>query len=379
MAGDSVTVLLGGSPYTGWLKVEVTQTFDQASGEGRLTISEQPGNPLPADVGDTAVIIMAGQPVLTGHVHAVHARHDFKNHEIELTLRDKTQDLIDSTIGPGHEYKPPIKLKDVATKTLNKMGLSSIKVIDNANPDEYRKGGEMPVGAIDTLGHSWLDSWAKKRQVVLTTDGKGNLVIDRNQKRRLGGFLYKSFEDDARNNILKAEYQNSDFGRHNKHSCAGQKSQNDPDWESHGKDYEPGQADPLSRNVREAKDTSVRPERKLHYRGGIGIEGKSPEDAAKWRANLARARKYNFNATVQGFTCQGGQLWWPGYVIPVFDAHFLISDELFIKEVRFQKDWSGGATTEVHCTFGDAYSDKAEAGKSRTGKAGMGTKSTGSF
>lgn len=381
MAGDSVIVMLNGAPYTGWLNVEVTQTFDKASGEGKLVISEQPGNPLPADVGDPAAIILAGHPVLTGHVHEVDGRQDEKHHTITLTLRDKTQDLIDSTIGPKVEFKPPTTLKKVAEGTLQKMGLSSISVIDKANPDEYRKGGEMPVGAIDKLGFTWLDEWAKKRQVVLTTDGKGNLVIDKNRGEMIGGYLYRSMEDDPRNNILRSHYKNSDFGRHNLHSCAGQKSNNDPDWESHGKDYAPGQADPMSKNVREAKDTSVRPERKLHYRGGIGIEGDSPERAAKWRANLAHARKYTFNAEVAGFTTTptGGELWWPGKKVPVFDAHWLISDVLFIKEVRFKKEWKKGTLTEIHCTFGDAYSEKAEAKKTRSGKSGIGKKSSGRF
>lgn len=378
MARNTI-VMLGGRPYEGWKQVEVTQSFDQATGNGKLVISEQPGNPLPADVGDTCQIIMGGRPVLTGHVHEVNADHDDRNHEINLTLRDKTQDLVESTIGPGVEFKAPTTLKKVAEGTLKKMGLSSIQVIDKANPEQYRKGGEMPVGAIDDFGHNWLDKWAKKRQVVLTTDGKGNLVIDRNQKRKLGGFLMKSFEDSSLNNIKRASYKNSDFGRHNDISCAGQKSQNDPDWEDHDKGYEPGQSDPISRNVRKAIDSSVRPERKLHYRGGVGIEGKSPEDAAKWRANLARARKYTFNATVAGFTCQSGELWWPGFVIPVRDDHFLISDMLFIKEVKFTEDWDGGAVTEISCTFGDAYSDKAEAGKSRTGKGGLGAKPSGSY
>ncbi len=379
MAGDSVVVMLAGRPFAGWLRVEITQTFDKASGEGTLEISEQPGNPMPADVGDTVVIILAGRPVLTGHVHAVDATHDFKTHTIRMTLRDKTQDLVDSTIGPKVEFRPETTLKKVAEGTLKKMGLSSIKVIDKANPDPYRKGGEMPVGAIDMLGHDWLDAWAKRRQVVLTTDGKGNLVIDRNTKRRLGGFLMKTFEDSPNNNIKKAAYQNSDFGRHNEHNCAGQKSTTDPDWENHDKGYAPARAEPISNNVRKALDSSVRKERKLHFRGVAGIEGKTPEDAAKWRANLARARKYTFNATVAGFTCQSGELWWPGYVIPVRDDHFQISDELFIKEVKFTKDWDGGAETEIHCTFGDAYSDKSEAGKSRTGKGGLGAKPSGSY
>lgn len=380
MAGDSVIVILDGVPFGGWKKVQITQSFDKATGEGSLTISPQPGNPLPADVGSTCQIILAGRPVLTGYVRSVQGTHGWGDHDIELTLRDKTSDMVESTVGPGLEFKPPVKLKQVAEKTLSHMGLSDIKVIDNVNPEQYRKGGEVPVAALDELGHSWLDRWAKQRQTVLNTDGKGNLVIDRNQKKRGSGGLYKLFEDSPINNVLKATYANSDHGRHNEVNCNAQKSTNDVDhWESRPKGDEPAQAEPLSTKKGTGRDSSVRPQLKLHYRGRNGIEGKTPQEAAKWRANLARARNYTYEAEVQGFEMSPGQLWWPGYIIPVRDDHFLISDELFIKEVVFEKDWSGGAKTSIHCTAKDAFSQTDEAPKSRTSKAGLGAKPSGSY
>lgn len=377
--GDDVVVILDGVPFQGWKRVHISQSFDKATGEGSLTISPQPGNPLPADVGSTCQIILAGRPVITGSVHEVSGSHGWEDHDIELSIRDKTQDLIDSTVGPGLEFKPPVKLKQVADKTLSHMGLSGIKVIDNVGPPPYRQGGELPIATLTEYGHDWLDKWAKKRQVVLNTDGKGNLVIDRNQKKRGAGGLFKLFEDSPINNVKKASYKNSDKGRHNETNCAGQKSTNDPYWETRPKGDEPAQANPLSENVGKAKDSSVRPERKIHYRARHGVEGKTPKDAARWRANLARARNYTYEATVSGFEMAPGELWWPGVIIPVRDDHFLISDEMFVKEVTFEKTWDGGAVTTVHCTAQDAFSESDEAPKSRTGKPGLGAKKSGSF
>lgn len=380
MAGDSVIVMLDGVPFTGWKKVTVSQAFDKATGECSLTISPLPGNPLPADVGSTAQVILAGRPVITGHVHEVTGSHGWGEHDIELSIRDKTQDMIDSTVGPGVEFKPPIQLKQVLDGTLKKMGLSGIKVIDKANPEPYRKGGEVPVAAIDDTGFGYADQWAKKRQVVLNTDGEGNLVIDRNRKQRGPGALIKMFEDSPLNNVKKATYKNSDSGRHNKTDCHAQKSTNDLDyWESRPKGDEPAQSNPLSTKTGTATDSGIRPERKLHYRARQGIEGKTPEQAAKWRTNLARARNYTYEAEVSGFEMAPGQLWWPGFIVPVRDDHFLISDEMFIKEVTFTKDWDGGAVTQISLTAKDAYSEIDEAPKSRTGKAGLGTKPSGSF
>ncbi len=375
MAGESVIVMLGGAPFAGWKSVDITQSFDKASGDCTLVISEQPGVPMPAKLGDEAVVLLVGQPVITGYVHKISAKHDFGAHDITLTIRDKTQDFIDSTVGPGVEFKPPVKLKRVLEGTLGKMGLSDISVIDRVSPDEYRVGGEVPVAAIDDTGFGWADKWTRKRQVVLNTDGKGNLAIDRNQKRRGPGALIKMFEDSPLNNVLSAQYESGDFSRHNETNVAAQKSTNDVDhWESRPKSDAPAQANPLANKRGTAIDAGVRAARKLHIRARRGIEGKTPEDAAKWRSNLAHARNYTYSAKVQGFEMSPGTLWWPGYIIPVRDAHFEISDEMFIKEVKFHKDFDGGSITDISLTTKDAFSEtEGGTGGGRSSKAGLGT------
>lgn len=382
MAGnDDVVVLINGAPYTGWLSIDVTQTYDKATGDGKLRFSPQPGRPMPIHVGDKAVILCAGQPVMTGHVHEIESPHDEDTHELNATIRDKTQDAIDSTIGPGNEFKPPVKLKSVMDKTLKKMGLGSIQVVDEANPEEFGPT-EVPVGAVDDHGFDFFDKWTSKRQVVLGTDGKGNFVIRRNDGKKRGpGMLYKSADrDDPMNNVKKAKYKNSDFGRHNQVNVATQKSHNDMDyWESKGKDFAPGQADPLAKKWHSAKDTAVRSERKLHARGHEGHDGKSGKKNAKWRSNLARARGFEYTATVQGFEMSPGELWWPGWIIPVFDEHYDISDEMLVANVKFHKDWKGGSVTEVSVTFNDAFSESDEASPSRTAKRGIGGASSGDF
>lgn len=378
-AADDVIVLFNGAPYAGWLEVNIEQSFDKATGQGTVKISEQPGNPFPVKIGATAQILLAGTPVITGHVHEVNGEHDDNSHTIQLTIRDKTQDAIDSTVGPGIEYKPPIALKDVMQKTLGKMGLGGIKVIDKVNPDKFGNA-EVPVAEIDDTGFGFFDRWATKRNVVLNTDGKGNLVIDRNQKRLGPGMLYKSFEDSALNNVKKSSYKNSDFGRSNKSMAATQKSPNDMKWwESRPKGDQPAQANPLSTKWGSATDSEVRPERKKHFRGSKGLEGGSPKKTAKWRSNVARGRGFQYVAVVQGFEMSPGQIWWPGFVIPVRDDQFEVSDELLIVNVRFSKKWGEGATTQVTCTHSDAYTEDEGGSKSRTAKRGSGTPDVGTY
>lgn len=380
MARDDVHVTHNGAPYAGWKKVDIKQDFDKAVGECTLTISRQPGRPLPMRLGDDVVVLVAGQPVITGYVKEIDGSHAWSDHEIHVKICDQTRFFVDSTIGPGLSLEPPVKLKTVLDKTLKQMGLSKIKVIDRVSPEEYGHA-EVPVGAVDVTGFNWADMWSRKRQVVLNTDGKGNLVIDRNKMKRGPGRLHKGPEDDPENNVKKSTYRITDDGRHSKTACASQKSTNDSWWESQAKSIASGQADPLSTKWGQASDSAVRPERRLHYRAKRGLEGQSPKKAAKWRSNLAKARGFQYTALVQGFDQAPGTLWWPGFIIPVYDYEWDISDELFIAGVRFQKEWEGGAETEVSCTYKDAYSESEEGAKggSRTSSGGLGNSEVGAY
>ncbi len=371
----SVIVVLNGIPFEGWKAIQVTQSFDQATGEGTVRLSPQPGNPLPVRLGDTCVILCAGEPVMTGHVHRVWGEHDTPSHEIQAQIRDKTQDAIDSTIGPDVDIDPPVTLPDVMRRTLGKMGLGHIGVIDRVGTLEPYKQGEKVSGAIDDRGHSFMEQWARKRECCLTTDGKGNYVIAQNKGERLGGaYIHFGLPDDPLNNCTKSQFGIEDFQRHNAVATAGQKSPNDKNfWESREKSEPLGQAAPMSSRYGVAHDRSVRPERRRHQRGGRSHQGGSPRESSKWRSNTMRAKSNEYVATVAGFRAPGGALWWPGFVVPVYDYWWNLATDLFLKEVAFSKDWSKGAVTQLKFTLEDGYRPQAgrSGGYDRTGGSGL--------
>lgn len=379
---DDVVILFDGQPYEGWLSFQAEQGFDKSSGHAQVTVTAKPGQPFPIKVGTKCSILLgtALQPVITGYVKSVNGDDDLGKHQFQLEIMCKTRDSNESTIGPGNTFKPPVKLKEVIQKTLKNQGISDIDVIDEANPEPYQ-ASEVPVGAIDQTGASWYDSWAKKRGVVLGTDGKGNYKIQKNKKKRGVGMLFRSFEDNPRNNILKAKYKNTDADRYNKTSVASQHSQNDMDyWEGRDKGDAKAQPDRHANRYGVATDTGVRPERQLHLRGRKGLAGKTPKGTAKWRSNLARARGFQYTATVQGFEQAPGVLWWPGIVIPVHDTHYDLSDTLLVVDVKWTKTLDGGAKTEVTCTYDDAFTDsEAGPGKSKTSSRGTGGAETGDY
>lgn len=380
---STVIVVANGKPLGGWLEVQIDQAHDKVAGQASVKMSEQPGVPMPIKLGDKVQVLIDGRSVIKGHVHEFIGTMDYNSHDMTVTIRDQTQDVIDSTVGPNLKLKSPISLKQIAERTLGTMGLGHIKVIDKVGPDIFQQGEQISA-SIDDRGFRFLDQWAQKRQVLLNTDGEGNIVIDRNLKERapVGAVLISRYQDTSLNNVKKSQFRNSDLDRHNSIAVNGQKSTNDKDhWEAKSKDEATAQADPLQKNWGVAHDTSIRPERKLHGRGAKGLSQSTPHKAAKWRSSAARAHGYQYVATVDGFYGSTGWLWWHGFMVPVLDEHWDIEAELMISDVRFIKTWTGGEITEITLTLPDAYTTEEEGSPSdfRTGRFGAGSAAPGSY
>jgi len=376
-----VTVVGLGGPLQGWEEVHVHRCFDKVSGQAQVKMSELPGRPLPLKLGDATAVLIDGRPVITGFVNEVHGTLSERSHEIVVTVRDKTQDFVDSTVGPKLKLKSPITPQQIVQRTLGVMGLP-IGVMSKAPAEPFQQGEQISA-AIDERGFAFCDKWCQKRQLLMTGDGAGNIVLTRNIGLSLGGMLWSNFEDDPKNNVKSSSYRVSDLGRHNTHAVNGQKSSTDQSWwESKEKGEPTAQANPLQKNWGLGLDLAVRAARKLHYRGAQGLAGSSPQKAAQWAASVAKGRGFHYAATVQGFY-GGGGLWWPGYLVPVFDAHWEIAATLFIKEVKFSKTWQGGETTEVTCTYPDAFTTHAGAGLAaagaRTSNLGLGNTGPNEF
>lgn len=376
-----VIVTCNGTPFAGWKSVTVEQSFDKAAGQCQIKFSELPPKPMPMKMGDKVQVLIDGRSVIKGHIHDFNGSLDFQSHDLNAVIRDQTQDFIDSTVGPKLRLKPPITLPDMARRTLGEMGLGHIGVIDNVGEEPFKEGEQISA-AIDDRGFAFIDKWAQKRQCLMNTDGNGNLCFDRNQKKRGPGRLVSMFEDSPYNNVQKSQFRNTDTDRHHATSVNGQKSTNDKDWfESKNKGFDPAQSNPLQKNWGTAYDTGVRPERRLHARGAKGLSGQSPKKAAKWRSSVARARGFQYTATVAGFYGAPGWLWWPGFIIPVIDPHWEIETELLIADVRFHKDWEGGEYTDVSCTVQDGFTTDSQgsAAEARTAKLGIGTQPPGAY
>jgi prophage tail gpP-like protein len=368
MANEDIIITVNGMGFSGWLEYTSQHAYDKAVGTLDLKISPQPGVPMPINLGDQIQAIVGGRPVLTGHVHDVTGDDDWGHDFRIIHARDKTQDFVDSTVGPQKMPAPPVTLQQVLQKTVSGMGLD-FSVIDNVNPEPFQNG-EVPSASIDETGHAFGDRMARQRQVLLNTDGLGNLVIDRNMGLMGLGALFRGPPDTPGNNILKAKYHNTDLNRHNLHAVTSQHSTNDQQyWEGQPKNMAEAQSQPLSKQYDTCNDDTVRPQRRKHHRAKHSLQRGKTKGAAAWHSNVSKGRGFEYTATVQGFGGIPGEIWWPGQVIPVFDYKYNISAMLLIVNVRFRRNWSGGTTTAISLTYSDAFSDQCGSTSTAQGRS----------
>lgn len=364
---NDIQILVNGVGLIGFLEYTSRHSFDKVSGTLDLKISPQPGSTMPIKLGDAIVAIVSGKPVLTGYVHEVDGDDDWSHDYRVIHARDKTQDFHDSTVGPQKPNRPPVTLQEVLQKTVKGMGLD-FQVIDKVSPDKFEKG-EVPSAEIDEFGHAFGDRLARQRQVLLNTDGRGNLVIDRNKGQAGPGMLFRGPPDHPLNNIKSAKYRNTDLNRHNQHAVNAQHSPNDKQhWESKPKGYKPAQAGPSSKEWGICNDDGVRPQRRRHHRAHQSLQRGKTKGAASWRSNTTKARGFQYVATVAGYEAAPGTPWWPGFVIPVYDYKYEISAELLIVDVEFHKNWGGGSTTKLTLTYKDGFSDKCGVTSAKDGR-----------
>lgn len=373
-----IEITINGGALNQWLEYSSSHDFDQATGTLDLKVSPQSdGTQMPVHVGDAISVSIGGRPVLTGNVREVDGDDEWQHDYRIVHARDSTADAVECTVGPQKAPDPPVGIADVMRQTLSGMNLSKIGVIDNVSPDQFQDG-EVASAAIDEMGHTFFDRMARQRQCLLNTDGNGNYVIARNNGQSGSGALYRFAPGDPQsslNNILKAKYRNTDFGRHNTTAVSAQHTPSDKNyWESQPKDVEEAQSGPTSKEMGVVNDSDVRQERTLHVRSQHALKRDKVKGAAAWRSNVAKARGFQYICTVAGFTqdsnpaTDAGETWWPGIIIPIVDYKYEIEGEFLLIKVQFHKTWSGGSTTELTFTYPDAYSMSEGGTSGKTGR-----------
>lgn len=328
-----IRLSVDGVLYGGWKSIRVSRSIEQVAGSFQLAVSELwPGQDFERRIkdGDACELLVDGQALVTGYVDEVAIAHDDKQHAVSIAGRDRTADIVDCSAIKGAGQWSGRKLEQIAADLCKPFGITV-----RAEVDTGKAFGNFALQEGETVFEA-IERMARMRALLLTTDGRGSLVITRPGTQRVATPLVLG------GNILGASGSISQRDRYSSYVLKGQAA---------GDDYFNGTDAAQSKAT--ATDPAVKRYRPLLVVSEGQADGLSLRDRAKWEASVRAARATQITVTVQGWSHADG-LWSPNRVVHVNDKWMRLDDDLLISGVALMLD-EDGTRAELSLTRPDAF------------------------
>lgn len=360
----AIQIRVNGQVYENFISASVSSSLKTLSGSFSLAVSANERELLPIKMSDTIEILIDDNVVLSGYLDKLSGDHSSSSHTISLTGRDKTADIIDSTVSSKKEYKGPFSLKKLIENVLRDSGIKDIKVIDEVgNLDNFTKSDSISAEIGQTI-FDFIDTYASKRQVLLTTDGLGNLVITRGASENSGITLVKLKSDPTkRNNILSSSINIDNSQRFNKYIV---QTQANPIFSLSSSSPE------KDTNINSsAIDSEIRASRVLEFQAEESLTDATAKQRAEWEANLRRSNSFTYTAVVQGHSYAEG-IWKVNTLVAVIDEYWDISsDGLLVSDIEYSYGLDG-TLTKLTFVYPESYTVQAELDQATAAKQDLG-------
>jgi len=336
---NKISIKIEDYKYTEFLSYELSQNIENLVKIFSFTINIPSDNSIIKE-GDEVVIDIDGEEFLTGFIEIVNKIDQGDKSIIQISGRDNLCDLVDSKIG-AKIYKTPISFielcKDVL-KTLN------YDVIDN--PNNIRKHNDSAFEVIKRC--------ADKRQLILNSDGSGNLIIN-----DIGGevcnTLLQRIRNDRNSNILSSNVDIDYSKRFYKYVVKSIPTAN-------GNATSDTTIDPLEPIIKEkgrggirsntinatgvSYDDEIRKNR-IYTTFRQVSSPKEVQRIAEWENNIRKAQSFVYNCAVWGFRqnldedIKKNPLWRVNSLVDVVDDIKNVIGRYLIKSVKYTKNENG--------------------------------------
>lgn len=386
----SIVIEVNGREYDNVVSAVISRSIEDITSAFSVVMTIDDFNTFPFKVQDEVRILVEKKAVLTGFIEELDMSYDKSKHAIQVNGRDKTMDIVDSSIIGPVNLSPKISLKSVIEKVISVNGITGITVIDNVSPELFEED-DIVTSEVGENMFDFIRRYCALRQVVATTDGDGNIVISRGADTRLNARLVHRHTKVDReivanftgivsgsilrsvtreNNILSASVRYSTTDRFNKYIVKSQQNLNA--LNINGGDIT---SSSVVSQQGSATDSEVRSSRAMVISGDSSNSVQTAKQKATWEANIRRVKSFEYSCRVAGFLAEEnpGVLWQPNRLIQVVDEKAKVDSELLIRSVRYNFN-KQDKSTELVLGYKDSYTLNAEqqAVEARSNQFGVG-------
>ncbi|GAG27856.1 unnamed protein product, partial [marine sediment metagenome] len=169
---DNVKLIVGGMVYEGWKEARVRQSMDTLCGSFMFLMSQEyMGASITFKIGDVCKVMIGATTVIDGYIDDINEDLDDETHALEISGRDKTEDIVDCCWDAIPTQWRWQKLERIAQTLCTPFGILVVTKVDTG---AIFKNFQINDG--DTV-FSNLERLARQRGVLLVGYGDGFLTI----------------------------------------------------------------------------------------------------------------------------------------------------------------------------------------------------------
>ena len=345
---SDILLEVNGLRYQGFTDVSVVKSIENLSGQFTFSTTVKDGFATTSENGitfasgnlgtlqndlkvqDEVKIYIDDTLIITGFIEDLTIAYSADSHSITVAGRDKTGDLIDSSIiQKSYSQRNFVKLIEMVLKD---NGHTSISVINDVPLLSSLEAGEtIKTEKGDSIA-TFLDRYAKKLQVLLITNEDGDIVITREGADLAIGALLSEMRG-VNNNILSANININTSERFRYIEVYSQSGNDD------------FTANSVNQNAI-AIDSIIRDTRRKRVTMATASKTLSLNNLAKWSVNVRKAKGSRYNCRVQDFyTARNkGFVWLPNTLVQIKDDRCQVEGQFLIQGVSYSKSLQGTFT-----------------------------------
>lgn len=344
----STILKVAGKTFLGWQSVRIQRGIEQLAGIFELTVTDRWNTDsqqvyFELKPGQECQVLVDDQVLITGYIDSVSRRYDKQSHEISVSGRDKTADLVDCSAVYKTGAWQNKTLDQIAADVLQPFGIGLTVAADVGSP--------LPVLSIQEgeSVYELLERAARMKALLLIADGQGNLVLTR------AGTTQAVADCVEGQNILQAEGSFDWKDRFSAYIIKGQQ---------HGSDTQYGEQ--VAQQQASVQDATINRYRPLIVTAEDQDGVATLAQRAEWERNVRVGRGTRATITVQGWGVDG-KLWQPNTLTkltsPLLGADF----PLLIVSTNFTLD-NAGTLTELELALPQAFDLIAQTKQTRLEK-----------
>ena len=345
---DIVTLTVNGNDYSGWKAVRIEAGIERISRSFDVSITiSWPGAPTDTpriQKGDACVVKIGADVVCTGYVDATPISYDASGVTLGIKGRSKTGDLVDCAATGAAQFRG-LAAEAVVEKLAGQYGLSVINqtVTGAVITDHQIQQGESVFESLDRI--------MKARQVLMTDDGSGNVVIT---QAGHGGNAVDSLAVGVNIFSASANFDYSDV--YTNYQVKGAKSGTDDSFGASA-----------AQSVGNATSAVLARQRTLIIKQTGQADSGTCQQRADFEARYRAAKAQEARYKVIGWRQSDGSLWLPNLTVRIDDPVMNVHASLLIGEVIYTLDESG-QFAELLVVPPDAFLTDPQDAQVKTGK-----------